>query len=69
VTGRADRGDGRLGGKTRASSDVEDAHAWCNAGRTQDKGHKVSGNMRKRSVVLGRRLPLKDELRHTAPRQ
>src|SRR5262249_56164223 len=67
VTGRADRGEGRLGRKPRASSDVKDAHTPCNAGRAQNERHEVSRNVRKGSVVLGRRLPLKDEFLHTVP--
>jgi hypothetical protein len=46
--------------------DVKDAHTHCNAGRAQNERHEVSRNMRKGSVVLGRRLPLKDEFSHTA---
>src|SRR5262249_62369922 len=65
VTGRADRGEGRLGRKPRASSDVKDAHPPYKAGRAQNERHEVSRNMRKGSVVLGRRLPLKDEFLHT----
>ena len=67
VTGRADREEGRLGRKPRASSDVKDAHTPCNAGRAQNERHEVSRNVRKGSVVLGRRLPLKDELLHAVP--
>jgi hypothetical protein len=69
VTGRADREEGRLGRKPRASSDVKDAHTPCNAGRAQKERHEVSRNMRKGSVVLGRRLPLKDEFLHTVTLQ
>src|SRR5262249_35323275 len=68
VTGRADRGDARFGRKPRASSNVKDAHTPSNAGRAQNKWHEVSRNVRKGSVVLGRRLPLKDEFLHTVPR-
>jgi hypothetical protein len=61
MTGRADRGEGRLGRKPGASSDVKDAHTPSNLGRAQNERHEVSRNVRKGSVVLGRRLPLKDE--------
>jgi hypothetical protein len=64
VTGRADCGEGRLGRKPYTGSNVKDAHTSCNAGRAQNGRHEVSRNMRKGSVVLGRRLPLKDEFRH-----
>src|SRR5262245_51675570 len=67
VTGRADRREGRLGRKPRASSDVKDAHTPCNAGRAQNERHEVSRNVRKGSVVLVRRLTLKDEFLHTVP--
>jgi hypothetical protein len=40
-------------------------HTPCNAGRAQNERHEVSRNMREGSVVLGRRLPLKDEFLHT----
>src|SRR5262249_15852640 len=66
VTGRADRGERRHRRKPRASSDVKDAHAPCSAGRAQNERHEVSCNVRKGSVVLGRRLSLKDEFVHTA---
>jgi hypothetical protein len=67
VTGGADRGEGYLGRKPRASSDVKDAHTPSNAGRAQNERHEVSRNMRKGSIVLGRRLPLKYESLHTVP--
>src|SRR5262249_53438116 len=65
VTGRADRGEGCLGRKPRASSDVKDAHTLCTGGRAQKESHELSRNWRKGSVFLGRRPPRKEEFRHT----
>ena len=52
MAGRADGGEGRLGGKPRARGDVKDVHTRCNMSSPQKEGHEVRGDVRKGAVVL-----------------
>jgi hypothetical protein len=56
VAGRADRGEGRFGGKPGTGRDVENAHARRNPGGAQQEGHEVRCDMREGLVVERRCL-------------
>src|SRR5260370_2214148 len=67
--GRADGGEGRLGGEPSARSYVEDAHTRCKMGGAQQEGHEVRRDVRESTAVLCRRLVPEGQFAgHSLPR-
>jgi hypothetical protein len=58
VAGRANGGEGRLGGEPSARGYVKATHTRCKMGGAQQEGHEMRRDMRESTVVLCRRVVL-----------